>query len=114
MADTQIAKFSGSLLLAAVMEPKEIGQRIKAARKRKGWTQLTFALEANVSPSSVARWERGQLPTVHELMRIAELLGVEPETLVELEPTEESQLAALRSEVEELHAMVAELLRRSS
>jgi len=113
MSNTQIATFSGSLLLAAVMEPKEIGKRIKTARKRKHWTQLTFALEANVSPSTVARWERGELPRVHELMRIAELLDVGPEQLVELEPTEETQIVLLRGEVGELREMVAELLGRS-
>jgi transcriptional regulator with XRE-family HTH domain len=118
---TQTATFSGSLLLAAVMEPKEIGQRIKAARKRKGWTQLEFALQANVSPSTIARWERGQLPTVRELIRVAELLGVDPNQLVESEPTSDDQIAAIREEVSEMRevqkaqqVMLEELLRRSA
>lgn len=114
MTHTQIATFSGSLLLSAVMEPKEIGKRLKAARERKHLTQLALALEAHVSPSSIARWERGELPPVRELIRIAELLDVEPEQLVELEPTEEDQLVLLRGEVGELRAMLETLLRRSS
>jgi len=114
MMHTQTATFSGSLLLATVMEPKEIGKRIQAARKRKNLTQLAFALEANVSPSSVARWERGHLPSVRELIRVAGLLDVEPEQLVEVEPTAENQMDALRGEVAELHAMLAELLGRSA
>ena len=104
----------GTLLLAVAMEPKEIGKRIAAARQRKGWTQLKFALEANVSPSTTQRWEGGQLPPVRELMRIAELLDVEPEVLVEIEPTSDDQLEKLREEVAALHRDVAKLLRRRS
>jgi transcriptional regulator with XRE-family HTH domain len=92
----------GTLLLAVAMEPKEIGKRIAAARQRKGWTQLTFALAANVSPSTVGRWESGQLPPVRELMRIAELLEVEPEELVEADPTGEDQISALQAELAEV------------
>jgi DNA-binding XRE family transcriptional regulator len=51
----------GTLLLAVSLEPREIGQRIRLARERKGWTQLAFALEADVSPSTVQRWEGGKL-----------------------------------------------------
>lgn len=43
-------------------------------------------MEANVSPSSVQRWEAGRLPPVRELIRIAELLGIDP---AELTGTEE-------------------------
>lgn len=111
---TQWTPTHGTLLLAVAMEPKEIGKRIKAARERKGWTQLAFALQANVSPSTTQRWEGGQLPPVRELMRIAELLEVEPEALVEVEPTGEDQLALLREEVAALHQDVAKLLRRRS
>lgn len=96
------------------MDPKEIGKRIKAARERKGWTQMTFALEASVSISTITRWERGELPPVRELIRIAGVLEIEPEQLVELEASAEDQVAALRGEVAEVRAMVAELLGRSA
>lgn len=112
IADRQWTPTHGTLLLAVALEPREIGKRIATAREKKGWTQLTFALEADVSPSTVQRWESGKLPPVRELIRIAELLEVEPEQLVELEATGEDQLAALRGEVGELREMVAELLRR--
>ena len=114
MMHTQTATFSGSLLLGAVMEPKEIGKRIKAARERKNLTQLAFALEANVSPSSVARWESGKLPAVRELIRVAGVLGIDPERLVEEAPTAAGEMEALRGEVAELHAMLAELLGRGA
>jgi transcriptional regulator with XRE-family HTH domain len=108
---TQTATFSGTLLLAAVMEPQEIGARIKSARTKRHWTQLEFAREANVSPSSVARWERGVLPPVRELIRVAGVLGVDPQQLVEAEPSEDDRVAVLRGEVAELHELLAEVLR---
>lgn len=104
----------GKLLLAVAMEPHEIGQRIAEARTRKGWTQMAFALQANVSMSTVTRWEGGKLPPVRELIRIAGILEVEPESLVEPNPTPDSELQHLREEVAELHAMLAELLGRSA
>ena len=68
---------------------------------------MTFAQEAHVSMSSVQRWERGQFPPIRELIRLAGVLGVDPEELVELEPTSEDQFAALRDEVAGLSTMVA-------
>lgn len=99
IADRHWTRAHGTLLLAVALEPKEIGKRIASARRRKGWTQLVFALEADVSPSTVQRWEAGLLPPVRELMRIADLLGVEPEELVELEPTTELQIERITKEL---------------
>lgn len=113
-ARRQSGRDYGTLLLAVSMDPREVGRHIAAARNRRGWTQLAFALEANVSPGTVQRWEAGKLPPVRELMRIAEVLGVEPSDLVELEPTGEDQLAALRREVAELRELAEEILRRSA
>jgi transcriptional regulator with XRE-family HTH domain len=91
--------------------PDEVGRRIAAARIRKGWTQLVFAGEANVSPGSVSRWERGKLPPVRELVRIAQVLGIEVAELVEespppLSPGEQLILA----EIEKLKVLVREVL----
>jgi transcriptional regulator with XRE-family HTH domain len=87
---TQTAGTFATLLLAVSVAPEEIGKRIQGARERKGWTQLQFALEAGVSPSSIQRWEAGKLPRVRELMRVADLLGIDAETLVEPEGASES------------------------
>lgn len=113
IAATQWTASHGRLLLVATVDPREIGRRIKKAREAKGLTQLAFALDANVSPSSVTRWEAGKLPPVRELMRIAELLGVEPDYLVEADPdegvSESDGIAALRRENAELHARLARI-----
>lgn len=93
---TQIAETYGTLLLAVSIAPSEIGGRIKRAREGKGWTQMVFAQEANVSMSSVQRWERGDLPPVRELMRISDLLGVATEELVEPEEAAQSSEEILR------------------
>lgn len=76
----------GSMLLAVTIEPEEVGRRIAAARTRKGWTQEVFARRASVSVSSVQRWEAGQLPPTREMFRLAPILGVLIQELVEENP----------------------------
>jgi transcriptional regulator with XRE-family HTH domain len=85
----QWTKAHGTLLLAVSLDAQEIGRRLAAARGRKHWTQLEFALEANVSPSTIARWESGKLPPVRELIRVADLLEIDPDVLVEPEEIKE-------------------------
>lgn len=80
---TQSAGTFAKLLLAVSVGPEEIGERLKAARRTKGWTQLELALEANVSPATIQRWESGKLPRVRRLMEIADLLGIPADELVE-------------------------------
>ncbi len=98
--------------------PGEIGARIPAARLAKGWTQLAFALEAHVSPATVQRWERGQLPRVTELIRVADVLGVPAEELVETpaDPRVEELVAERLKRLEVGQArserLLRELLRR--
>lgn len=98
----------------ATVDPREIGRRIKRAREKKHWTQLEFALGANVSPSTIARWESGKLPPVRELIRVAELLGVDADDLVDAEQDDESTAseAALQAVLEEVSAMRAEVRQR--
>ena len=98
-ATAQLHPAYGSVLLTMAIEPEEIGRRVKAARKRRHWTQLDFALEAHVSLSSVARWEAGKLPRVSELIRVADVLGVPTETLVEPEPIDEDKFALILDEL---------------
>lgn len=107
---TQTAAFPGTLLLATVMEPKEIGERLKAAREGQQLSQLEFAIKANVSPSTVSRWERGFLPRVRELSRVAEMLGLDAEQLVQLTPTEDDRYARLERRVEVADAKLDRIL----
>lgn len=110
IASSQWTRAHGTLLLAVSLEPKEIGRRIATARARKGWTQLSFALEADVSPSTITRWESGKLPPVRELMRIADLLGVSPEELVEPDdPARDERVARLEHELAETQQALAVL-----
>ena len=100
---TQIAMSNGRLRAIMTIDPKEVGQRLAAARNRRNWTQLEFALQIGKSPSSVARWERGGLPPVRELIRICEALGIDPAELVE-EPEDaiQAQIDELQKELHEL------------
>ena len=111
-SESQWTSAHGNLLLAVALEPKEIGQRIKAARVGR-WTQLSLALEANVSPSTIARWERGELPPVRELMRLAAILEIPVERLVEdLPPGDQEELRvrlAIREEMAETRDLVARI-----
>jgi transcriptional regulator with XRE-family HTH domain len=111
---TQFAAIRGSLLLAMSLEPAEIGTRIREARLRKGWTQLQLALEADVSPSTVTRWERGGLPPMRELIRLAGVLEVPAEALVDSPPSgdgviDSARLALLEERVGEALVLLHEV-----
>lgn len=93
------------------LDPRQVGRRIKTARGRRGWTQLTFALEANVSPSSVSRWERGLLPPVRELMRLAAVLGVDPAELVE--DHDEAEEAGIHARLDRIETLLEQLLQQN-
>jgi transcriptional regulator with XRE-family HTH domain len=111
-ATTQLHPAYGSVLLAVAIEPEEIGKRIKAARSKLHWTQFEFARHASVSLSTIARWEAGKLPAVRELIRIADILEIPAEQLVEPDPEEASivlELQELRERQERLEEMVAEI-----
>lgn len=54
---------------------ENIGEQIKAARKRKGMTQDKLAEAVNVTRASVANWETGRrLPDVEMLIKLQEVL----------------------------------------
>lgn len=59
------------------MDTKRIGRRIKAFRKLKGYTQIDFAKELEVSISEIGNVERGTKPASDELLnQISDLLDV--------------------------------------
>jgi transcriptional regulator with XRE-family HTH domain len=111
MVTTQRAGSLGTLRLILDFDPREVGRRIAAARRRKGWTQLSFAGKANVSPSSVSRWERGKLPPVRELVRVAAVLEIDVMELVEEEPLGSTHGdAAILAELEKIKILLREVL----
>lgn len=110
---TQSTPQFANLLLTVAIEPDEIGRRIKAAREKKGWTQLQFAYQASVSPSSVQRWESGRLPPVRELMRLADVLGVSVDVFVDgatASPDEDRLRLVVHEEVAEMREQIARIL----
>jgi len=94
-----------------------LGQRIAAARIAKNWKQKQLAAAVHVEPMTVSRWERGQhAPDIDTLEAIA-LATDQPLSFFVDRPDatgEADQVALLRGELGELHAMVAELLQRSA
>lgn len=58
-------------------DPVQIGERIRAARQDRGWTQEQLAEAVGVSRSAVAQWETGRAGQLTgNLSRIAEVLSV--------------------------------------
>jgi transcriptional regulator with XRE-family HTH domain len=59
------------------------GEKIKAARKAQGRSQLELALKAGTWPSQLCRYEMNEYAIkVDTLMRIAAALGVEAASLL--------------------------------
>ncbi|GAB2564500.1 helix-turn-helix domain-containing protein [Gracilibacillus alcaliphilus] len=66
------------------MSTNRRGKRIKAFRKLKGYTQISFAEAIGMSVTYLGEIERGRKePTTEQLKKITEQLGI---TLEELDP----------------------------
>ena len=89
----------GMTIPVVPLSPEEVGARIVRAREEKRpkpWSQFDLALAFGVSPSTIYRWEKGKLPTMNELIRLAEVLDKPLDYL---------------TEPPERHAEIADLLR---
>ncbi|MFD2628028.1 helix-turn-helix domain-containing protein [Oceanobacillus kapialis] len=72
------------------MDAKRIGRRIKAFRKLKGYTQISFAEKADVPIAVIGAVERGTKTADDELLdKVTESLGITREELILEEQTEE-------------------------
>jgi len=94
------------------LSPEEVGARIVRARdekKPKPWAQLDLAVALGVSPSSIYRWEKGRLPSMNELIRVAEVLDKPFDYLTE-PPERQAELADLERHLESLEVKVDETL----
>ena len=78
----------------------EIGQKIKAARLSKGYTQEELGKIMGVQKSAVAKWECGRVVNIKRsvLMKLSEVLEIPPHELIgnfaeEKKPTNKSELS---------------------
>ena len=95
--------FSGETLAPMPLSPEEVGARIVRAREEKTpkpWSQFDLALALGVSPSSIYRWEKGRLPSMNDLIHLAEVLDKPLDYLTE-PPERQAELADLRLLLEE-------------
>ena len=61
-----------------------VGNLLRRARQRRGWSQAQLGAAAEVSQPAIARWESGRVsPRVDTLRRILQAAGFEPR--IELE-----------------------------
>ena len=93
-----------------------IGERIKAAREARGFTQQTLARAMRISRGAVSNWEAGKGVSRENLMRVADITGASIEWLmtgqggsgVQKEPDEELPRAVdLPLDVEFLTALLS-------
>jgi transcriptional regulator with XRE-family HTH domain len=59
------------------------GEKLKAERTRKGWSQEELAEKLFVSRQSVSKWENGQnYPSIEMIIKLSELFGVTVDELL--------------------------------
>ena len=91
----------------------ELGQRIADARKKAGLTQAILSEQLKVGKQTFAHYESGHLRTpVWHLRRIAEILDLSYDTLIDGEPiTASRSKRGPRSIMENMFLQAAELPR---
>ena len=71
------------------MKKKTLGMMIASLRKEKGMTQLELAEQLAVTDKAVSKWERDlSCPDVGTLPKLAQILGVSVDELIEAKPEE--------------------------
>jgi transcriptional regulator with XRE-family HTH domain len=90
--------------------PEQVGERIRAARRAKRWTHEELARHMGVNWRTVQRWQKGQLPRMSTLLRLAEVLEVPHGYFVESEDAL-ATVTDLRERVDELTGRVDDLAR---
>lgn len=87
------------------MTKQTFGSTIAALRKEKGMTQLELAQNMGVTDKAVSKWERNlSFPDVASLPKLAELLGVSVDELLEAKTSAQEEPA--RSKVRALAELV--------
>ena len=67
-----------------------IGDRIRALRRQRGWSQEQLGEMVHFSQSKISKIERGDWDSLSDLKLLAAALGVNIEDLVKEEPGEKS------------------------
>lgn len=78
------------------MNRRELGERVRELRERRGFTQERLAEGSGLSPDTVGRLERGDFsPTFDTMCKLAEGLSVPRSVLMVEDYDEEDDLAIL-------------------
>ena len=89
---------------------KQIGQRIKALRNAKGWSQEKAAVHVGCSWRAIQRWERGAVtPRWDNIEALAKAFNVDPAQLVGQESVPGLEDDSLDTRVSKLALQVAAL-----
>ncbi len=93
-----------------VMDDRRVGQVIRLLRQRKQWRQADVAQRAKVSPTLIARIERGALGSIPlaKIRRVADTLGAQLDTLVRWHGADLGRLLDARHAA--MHEVMAGLL----
>lgn len=76
------------------MSRKTIGEMISSLRKEKNMTQNDLAEKMNVTDKAVSKWERNvSCPDVNSIPKLAEILGVSVEELLNAQTKQEDSKA---------------------
>lgn len=87
------------------------GQRIKAARKKRGFTQAELAEKLGIPYQSIGQWERNiRNPKLGTLLRIAEALDVPIDELTDGLPVEATKTDLESLQRMQRHSRVQELI----
>jgi transcriptional regulator with XRE-family HTH domain len=92
------------------LTPEIVGERIREARLERGWTHEELARRMDANWRTVQRWQKGNLPRLATLLRLADVLGVPESYFVDTDGSF-STFNDLREQLEELSARVDELAR---
>ena len=78
---------------------KAVGARLRAARRKKGWSQNELSIRLGLQSETVSRYETGAVPlSLAMLFQVAKVLDVGPEELLGLTP-KNARLSAEEVEV---------------
>ena len=68
------------------------GEKVASLRKEHGMTQLQLAEQMGVTDKAVSKWERNlSLPDVNSIPKLAEILGVSVDDLMQVESTKKEE-----------------------